>query len=372
MVKRVVLSVSNDLATDQRVQRSISVLQDESFEVTFLGRKLPHSQKFDPDYSTRRFRLWFNKGFLFYANLNLRLFFYLLFRRPFDLYWANDLDTLLPNYLVSRFYGKPLIYDSHEYFCGVPEIQDRPVVKAVWRFIESRIFPNLLYTITVNDSIAGLYGQDYGNRPRVLRNVGNSYFPEILKSRKELDLPERVYMVIAQGAGINVDRGMEEFIEALKLAPKDIHLLIVGKGDVLPILREKARDEDLKSRIHFREPVPYQELMHYTAAADLGISLDKDSNLNYRYSLPNKVFDFIKCGTPILSSTVPEVRSLVESNDLGLSVAVNPESILAGLLEMKAKGKAPFRENLQQAQRKYAWSEERKVLEQLLASIYKQ
>ena len=368
-MKTIAVSVSNDLSTDQRVQRSISVLEEMGYSVNFIGRQLPNSQEFKPNYQTKRFKLWFRKGFLFYANLNLRLFFYLLFRKPYSVYWSNDLDTLLPNYLVSRLYRKPLIYDSHEYFCGVPEIQDRPLVKWVWQNLEAWIFPRLKHILTVNDSIAKLYESDYGIRPKVLRNLGNALLPDNPKSRSELGLSEDVFLVINQGSGINVDRGMEEFFEALKLSDQDIHLVLVGKGDVIPRLKKQTEDPSLKGRVHFVNPLPYQEMLHYTLAADLGISLDKDTNINYRYSLPNKLFDYLKCGLPVLSSRVVEVRSIVEQNRIGRSVEVKPQAIAEALKELRIQGKSAYAEALNEAKSRYSWKEEQKVIRSLMLEI---
>lgn len=368
-MKRVAVSVSNDLSTDQRVQRSISVLEDAGYSVNFIGRQLPNSQEFKPNYQTKRFRLWFTKGFLFYAALNLRLFVYLLFKKPYDLYWSNDLDTLLPNFLISRIYRKPLIYDSHEYFCGVPEIQGRPLVKNVWQGIEALIFPRLKQVLTVNDSIADLYERDYGIRPKVLRNVGNAYLPKNFKTRKELGLASDAYLIINQGSGINIDRGMEEFLEALVTLEEKVQLVLVGKGDVLPQLKEKAKEASLAGRVHFVEPLPYAEMLHYTAAADLGISLDKDTNINYRYSLPNKLFDYIKCSIPVLSSRVIEVRSIVEQFKIGLAVEVEPAALAAGVRAIKKRGKETYSDAFKAAQERFAWSEERKVIEALLLQI---
>src|SRR5690606_8896668 len=228
-MKKVVVSVTNDLVTDQRVKRSIEVLRELGYEVTFVGRLLPGSLPVERDYRCVRFRLRFTRGFLFYAAYNLRLFFFLLFRK-YDLYLSNDLDTLLPNYLVSRLKGKPLIYDSHEYFTGVPDIQHRPLVKAVWTNLDKWICQKLKDVVTVNESIAEHYRKQYQKEVKVVRNISDSKLPEKVKTRSELCLPEEAYILINQGAGINVDRGMEEALEALKLLPTEVVLLIVGNG----------------------------------------------------------------------------------------------------------------------------------------------
>src|SRR5687768_9535502 len=120
MKKTVILSVTSDLVTDQRVHKVAQTLSNNNYRVLLVGRKLANSLPMDQrTYRTKRFRLWFSKGPLFYANYNIRLFFFLLFSKA-DILLANDLDTLAANYLVSVIRNKPLVYDSHEYFTGVP------------------------------------------------------------------------------------------------------------------------------------------------------------------------------------------------------------------------------------------------------------
>tara|TARA_R110002050_G_scaffold122015_3_gene240481 strand:+ start:13581 stop:14687 length:1107 start_codon:yes stop_codon:yes gene_type:complete len=368
-VKKVIISVSNDLATDQRVQRHISVLLKKGYQVHFIGRKLPTSMDFKPsDYEVKRFKLWFEKGFLFYANLNLRLFSYLLFNKA-DLYFSNDLDTLLPNYLVAKLYGRPLIYDSHEYFTGVPEIQNRKLVKQVWTKIEAAIFPKLKHVITVNESIADLYQRDYGIRPKVIRNVASKVLPEIKLSRSALKLPQDAYLIINQGSGINVDRGMEEMLEALKLLPPNYHFMLVGKGDVLEYLKQKAREDSLQDRVHFIPSQPYLKMLQYTLNADLGISLDKDTNINYRFSLPNKVFDYMKCGIPLLVSDLKETSALVLQYNIGKVTEVDAQQIAAAVLELSGTEKQVFQANLAQAAAENNYEKESKILEELLRQL---
>lgn len=364
-MKTAVVSVTNDLSTDQRVQRSIAVLRELGFAVTFVGRRLPDSQDFEPGYTTRRFRLWFTRGFAFYAAFNLRLFFYLL-RRPFDLYLSNDLDTLWPNFWVARWRGKPLVYDSHEYFTGVPEIQHRPLVKWVWTRLERALFPRLKHCITVNDSIAELYQRDYGMRPLVVRNIADSFLPPPL-GRAALGLPQKAYILINQGSGINVDRGMEEMLRALHQLSPEVILVLVGKGDVLPSLKQQAQREGLQERVIFVPPQPYGQMLQYTLAADCGLSLDKDSNINYRFSLPNKVFDYIKCGLPMVVSPVVEVRRLVEHYGLG---EVSDHAHLAAAVErVRRRGKSHYRAALARAAAENNWEHERQKLIELFARV---
>lgn len=365
-MKKAVVSVTNDLVTDQRVQRTISVLQTRGYAVSFVGRLLPNSLPVDLPCETRRFDLWFRRGFLFYATYNLRLFAFLLFR-SYDLYLANDLDTLLPNYLVSRLRRKPLIYDAHEYFTGVPEIQHRPLVKWVWTSLERWIFPHLKFVVTVNESIALLYEQEYGKRPLVVRNISDSRLPQKVRSRKELGLPSSAFILINQGAGINVDRGMEEMLQAMQHLPEDFHLLLVGKGDVMEMLGQMSIAMDLSERVTFIPPQPYLKMLQYTLSADCGLSLDKPLSPNYQYSLPNKIFDYIKSGLPVLGSQVVEVAKLIKEYQIGeICESVEPRIIAEKLLEIRSRGRNYYLPGIQKAARENNWETERKVWEQLL------
>src|SRR5436853_2609137 len=117
---RIIVSVVSDLVTDQRVHRTATSLHKKGCDVVLVGRRKKDSADVSRDYKTVRFRLWWEKGALFYASYNLRLFFFLLFTKS-DALVANDLDTLLPNFLISKLKGSKLYYDSHEYFTEVPE-----------------------------------------------------------------------------------------------------------------------------------------------------------------------------------------------------------------------------------------------------------
>lgn len=303
--------------TDQRVKKVCGTLTEMGFDILLVGRRLRDSPAMDSrPYPVRRMMLMFHYGPFFYLEFQIRLFFFMLLHRA-DLLVSNDLDTLLPNYLISKLKGVPLVYDSHEYFTGVPELKAHPLKQKVWKLIEKCIFPHLKDVLTVSDSIATLYEREYGVRPRVVRNVPAGIGVKNIVGRKVLGLPEEKKILILQGSGINIQRGAEEMVEAMQFVEDDILLLIVGGGDVIEILKRRVHLLLLESKIIFKPRLPYENLMQYTAAADLGLSLDKDTNINYRYSLPNKIFDYIHAGIPILVSNLPEIKKVVEKYRIG-------------------------------------------------------
>jgi glycosyltransferase involved in cell wall biosynthesis len=363
-LKKAIVSVINDLVTDQRVHKSCLALKKSGFEVLLVGRQMRKS----PDlparpYSCRRMKLIFEKGPLFYAEFNLRLFFFLLLKRA-DLFLSNDLDTLLPNFLISRLKRKTLVFDSHEYFTGTPELADRAFVRKTWKAIEAFIVPRLVEMITVNDSIAGLFYDEYGIKAKVIRNIPQGFQTIEKPDRSELGMPENNKILVLQGSGINIQRGAEELVQAMALLP-GFHLMIIGGGDVIDQLHKLAESLGIIERVRFLPRMQYAEMMAYTINADLGITLDKDTNINYRFSLPNKLFDYIQAGIPVLASPLPEIKKIIEAYDIG-SFIVNhkPENIANAIKDAfsNVERLEKWKINTKKAAQELSWEKEEKIL----------
>lgn len=332
---KVAFSVTNCICNDQRVLKIATVVSKLGCDVTIAGRKSGSCCNSDSvPFETKRFRMLFKRSFLFYSFFNIRLFIFLIFHK-FNLLVSDDLDTLLPNFLISKLKKIPLVYDSHEYFTGVPEIQNRPFVKWVWKSIEKLLFPHLKFIMTVSDSIASQYEKEYGLRPEVLRNCSLNAGDITPFSRKELNISGDHLLLILQGTGINIDRGGSELIDAVNLCD-DVSLLIVGDGDQFAFLEEKVIKLRLTNRVKLIPKCPWRTLMRYTRSADAGLSLDKNSNLNYQFSLPNKIFDYICAGIPIIATELPEIKKIVTGYKCGILISdPGPEKIIMAIKELR-------------------------------------
>ena len=363
-MKRAIVSVTNDLVTDQRVDKTAECLRQLGFQVILIGRNRKGSLPLNTrSYQTRRMCLLFDKGALFYAEYTIRLFLFILFHKV-NLLISNDLDTLLPNYLIHKFKRIPIVYDSHEYFTGVPELVKRPRVQNIWKKIEKWIFPHLETVITVNDSIARLYQQEYGNKVYVVRNIPPNRDFRTVMTRNELNLPEDRHIVLLQGAGINIQRGAEEAIEAMQYLDHTI-LLIIGGGDVMAVLPGIVQRLNLEKKVFFLPKQPFERLFHYTRCADIGITLDKDTNINYRFSLPNKLFDYIHAGLPVLASPLPEIRKIIEHYQIGMTIdSHDPQHIAQRMNTMLTDQglRKTWKENLKRAAAELNWDHEKKIL----------
>ena len=368
-MKRVIVSVINDLVTDQRVNKSCLTLKKMGFEVLLVGRKQRKSPPMDErPYDTKRMKLLFEKGPLFYAEYNIRLFFFLLFHKA-NLVLSNDLDTALPNLFISRLKSIKMIYDSHEYFTETPELVGRPRVQRVWKRIEGFVVPRLKEMITVCDSIAELFQEKYGVKCHVVRNIPPKAALPPRGDKKALDLPEDKHLLVLQGSGINIQRGAEELVEAMQYLD-DCFLMIIGGGDVLPLLKQMVTDLHIVDRVRFLPRMPYANMMAYTQLAELGFVLDKDTNLNYRFCLPNKLFDFIQAGVPIVASNLVEVGKIIRKYDIGLFIPDHdPKSIAATIRQGldDTESRARWQLGLAKAADELCWENE----QQTLMEIYK-
>jgi glycosyltransferase involved in cell wall biosynthesis len=368
---KAIVSVINDLSTDQRVHKVCTFLTEQGYDVLLVGRKKRDSQPLAPRiYATKRMVLFFEKGALFYAFFNLRLFFFLLFRKS-QLLLSNDLDTLLPNKLIAGLKDIPLVYDSHEYFTEVPELLSRPKVRRVWERIEQYAFPKLKTVYTVNQSIAEKYRQKYRVPVQVVRNVSPLWQPTTVPGKSELGIPENKQLLIMQGAGLNIDRGVEEAI-AMMHHLHDTVLMLVGDGDIIPAMKQRVEAEQLTEKVLFFGKRPYAELMFFTFHADLGLSLDQPTNPNYEFSLPNKVFDYMHAGTPIVCSDVVEVANLVKRHDLGLVLTdYTPEQmakVISNLLSDNERMQQ-LKRNCEKAALVENWEKESEILQRIYSNV---
>lgn len=364
--QKVILSVTNDLVTDQRVHRICCSLLKLNYEVLLVGRTQKTSLSIDRKYQTKRFNLWFNKGFLFYANYNVRLFWFLLFSKS-TLLWSNDLDTLPANYLASKLKGIKLVYDSHEYFTEVPELVNRPKVQKIWLSIEQWIFPKLKNVVTVSPQIANEYKAKYGINITVIRNL-----PIKLKEYYEVKniKLERKKIIIYQG-WVNINRGLELLIEAMKHI-ENAHLYIIGDGDIFDKIVQQILDLNLQDKITLLGKIPFEFLPHYTHQADLGVSLEENVGLNYKYALPNKLFDYINAGVPVLTSNLPEMEAIVNKYKVGETLGeITPKSISDKINELFSNKEklAEYAQNCIIAKEELCWENEEQKLYAFIKEI---
>jgi glycosyltransferase involved in cell wall biosynthesis len=363
---RILVSVISDLVSDQRVHKVCTYLHQKGYHVQLIGRRFADSVPLEKrNYETLRIKCYFKQGMLQYAEFNLKLFLILIVKKA-DLFLANDLDTLAPNYIHAVMRGKKLVYDSHEYFTGTPELQHKPLKKRIWKSLEAWLLPKINDAYTVNDSIADLYKQQYGIAMKVVRNV--PFCNRDLASMEAPLFPADKFILLLQGAGINNDRGAEELIESMQLLPSHFLLVLIGSGNAWEQLQQKTVELGLAEKVKFIPKVPFSILHSYTRQAHLGLSLDKPTCLNYALSLPNKVFDYIQAGVPVLASAIVEVKRIIDRYNIGMNInEITPQAIADAVLWIYENSAVyeQWKQNNALAARDFCWETEQLVLDEI-------
>lgn len=337
-----------------------------NFDVLLIGRRFNNSQKINRTYNTARIKLLFTTGFLFYAEYNIRLFFKLLFLKK-DILLSNDLDTLAPNYLVSKILKKKLVYDSHELFTEVPELINRPFVQNFWLRIEQFIIPKLKNCYTVSNSIANYYNTNYSTKFSVIKNVPNQ-----LKDFEIIPFPFKTNnhkIILYQGA-INKGRGLELMIDAIQYIENAI-FIIIGSGDIEKKIKQTVSKLNLEEKVKFISKVTPIELQKLTPLADLGISLEEGLGLNYKYALPNKLFDYIQAKVPVLVSNLPEMKHIIQKYNIGEVVSSRkPKTLAKKINNILQKENGFYAKNLEKASKELIWEKEEYKLIKIFNNLH--
>ena len=301
---KIVMAVSNDLLTDRRVLRHAEALREAGYAVALVGR--------------RELGVRCKRGWLFYAEYNLRLMVRLLSRKA-DVVWANDTDTLLACWLGARLKGRRLVMDAHELFPEVPEVCDRRFVKWVWATLERVLMPRCDAMLTVCQSIADYYRQRYGVEMAVVRNISCGKREVECNCNQVLPTPHFSLssdkMLLYQGC-VNEGRCVDWAIDALEWLP-GCQLVVAGGGDLLAQMQRYAASKPWCERVLFTGRLMPDVLENLTRCAAVGLVMLEDRGLSYHFALPNRIGDFVSAGVPMVVSELPEMAAVVRRFGVG-------------------------------------------------------
>lgn len=345
VVVRVTMLVRNPFTNDTRVEKEARSLALAGHQVIVVaeGRpSLPRTNDGDGIAVIRVERPLARLPALRFIAYRQRLIRALEVTRP-DVLHAHDADALDPVGAAARRLGAPFIYDSHELWLQQgPRGRSAPYWRAFlayYRLIERRYVPQAVAAISVSPPIvralAELYQRPFHLVPNYPDATGQVHRREIRSLPGGEGIPDGAPIILRLG-GLTAGRGVEELVEAM-VAVDEGHLVLLGAGHIGAELGRLAAHRGVADRVHVLAPVPPDQVVDYAASAAIGLSPAIPTSLNDAYSLPNKLFQYMAAGIPVLASDFSHVREIVEGSDAGRTVDMTkPPLIAAALREMLA------------------------------------
>lgn len=363
---KILVSVFNNLYTDQRVEKVCKTLYNSGYEIELIGNSWEGLPEMERPYSFYRIPLKSKTLRKAYIEFQWKLYQELIKRANTEtILLANDLDTLLPNVLVAKKLNLPLVYDSHEIFTEQPSVQGRMVQK-IWRILEKKLIKKVDYMMTESFSYADWFREKYSINPLVIRNIP-------FKIDEDIQLPNNQPKIILYQGALNQARGIPQTIKAMHLVENAV-FQIIGDGPQRKDYEDVARQEHLlNTKVQFLGKMKPSELRKYTKIADVGISVEENGGVSYLYSLPNKIADYIQSRVPIVMINFPEMKRVYNDFKVGEMIDNHkPETIANAINLILKNGRNHYRNELGKAAQVLCWEQEEPKIIQLFQRVEKE
>ena len=373
---------------DARVMREATALVEAGFELTIVdvvgdrnrqgeetirGVRIKHMTM--PDwFIPTRFKPWY---LVKAARMIVRGTLKLL-TQPADMYHAHDANALPACYIAACLRRKPLIFDSHEIPLDSPSISHWRRLSSLAKNTLIRMLPRCAGVITASPLYAREI-RDQFHYPQVVSVLNVPVYQTVPKSdriRQHLELDSDVRIALYQG-NLQPNRALDRLVRAAPYLESNIVIVLMGKAvEATRIqLEQLIASEGVANRVKIIPPVPYEELLDWTASADIGLTIfSPDYTRSIQFCLPNKLFEYLMAGLPVLSSELDAIVEVIKTYDVGeVVLSLAPEDVGTAINAMLADGDtlARMRSNaLEAARQEFHWEHDSRKLVQLYQSVF--
>lgn len=305
-----------------------------------------------------------NFTLVFYLRFSLLLTLHLLFTKA-DLIFAEDVYTLPFVALVAKLKKKKVCYDSREIYAHLAGLTNKKKIQKFWKWIEKTFIGNADIVLTTGEMDSTFIEKEYNLKETVvIRNLPAA--KEILEPfdfRKHFNLGKDKTILLYQGV-LLPGRGLTIVFDIMNRLTNCV-LVILGDGEYHEYCQSVVKEKKLNDRVFFFGKVPQNELLKYTSGADIGLALIENLSLSYYYALPNKMFEYIYCGLPVIASNLPQMKAIIDKYGVGISVDIKDENEIISAINGVATDET-FRQKLADnciaASKELNWNNEIKKL----------
>lgn len=370
--KAVVLEIG-DIRTDGRCSNITRSLKKLGMRVTFLGPGEADTEGEFNGIGVEELRVNEHLGSkIKYVHFWIRAFWRMIAIQP-SLILSEDLYSLPAAVAVKFFTRSKVLYDAKELYFAIASLHNRPLTQRFWSAVEHLCIRFADGIITSGERDSELLRQRYkiplpvtiNNHPPRRLNPGDKYI-----LRKQFHIADTDFVFLYQG-WLMRGRGLFHMID-IATAIDTVHIVIMGDGALRREIELYAQRKNVAGRVSFTGAMRYEEMLQYTAGADVGCALIEDYGLSYRHARPNKMFEYIQAHVPVLVSTMPAMQEVVDVWGVGVAVAPDDTAAILQGVKKLTEDREFYRQcvdNCKRAAAVFHWEEEEKKLHALLQPV---
>jgi len=286
-----------------------------------------------------------------------------------DYVWAADFFSLKSAKKIADYNDAELIYDCREIYSKIPSLRNHKIKQWIQTNLEKHWIKSVHKIIVTGELDKNYLQKHFKNKNNFYILMNLPYYKKVQNQnliRQNYNLSQNSKILVYQGM-LSEGRGLEKTIVALRQLP-DFYLILLGSGKILYHLQEMARLNGVKDKVIFKGIVPYQELLNWTASADIGLNLIEDIAFSYKLALPNKMFEYCMAGIPVISSNLPAIEKIYTEFKIGelLQPNCSPEKLAETIINMNNQNKIKFyKSECLKAAEKYNYQNQFKIINQI-------
>ena len=336
-MNKITISFLGNLNYDTRTFNFFKSLNEYGDEVNFIGF----------DWLTEGFKGINNDKIMIFkltkGKLSLLFYFKFFFiqlkyslRSKSDIYLASDFFSLPALFITAKLYNKKIIYDSRELFTELPFHEKKPIVRKIIKVFERFLIKRVDAVLTTGEMDSNYLKKHYPiNNIYLQRNLplkNNSLQPVNLYNK--FSIPSESIIILYQGIVVK-GRGLEFYFNELTKM-NDLYLIVLGGGEHLNYYKSISEKMGISRKMIFAGKVQQSEILNYTSGAFAGLSIINNIGINNYYALPNKLFEYLMAGIPVIVNNLPQMKKIVDEYKVG---AVIDETIENSLIEILLRWK---------------------------------